>query len=85
MTISFPSQNPAMTQHGTVAFQAVVEGAAIVCEISADALQDHFGATTNQSHDLLTAFISGKSHIHDVAREKLPHSAGRCLLVSKDF
>lgn len=85
MTISFPAQSPAMTQHGTVAFQAVVDGAATVCEISAEALQDHFGATTIQPHDLLTAFISGKNTIHDVARKKVPHAAGRCLLVSMDF
>ena len=85
MSISFPNSNPKVTQNGTVAFPAVEASQVITCEVSMEALQDHFGATTNQPHDLLTAFISGKNIIHDVARKAHPHIAGRWLLVSTNF
>ena len=85
VAISFPNQNPVLAPNKTVAFQAIVAGEAVECAISHEALKDHFGATTNQPRDLITAFISGKKNIHDAARKKLPSSAGRCLLVSSDF
>jgi transcriptional regulator with XRE-family HTH domain len=84
-SISFPDQNPRVTPKRTVVFQAMEDGQARECEISHEALQDHFGAATSKHHDLLTAFISGKEAIHEAARKKLPDSAERCLLVSADF
>jgi hypothetical protein len=84
MIINFPNLNPIVTARGTVAFKAMVDGDTATCEISAEALQA-FGATTNQPHDLLTAFVSGKCTIHDVARKLYPHTAGRWLLVSTNF
>jgi hypothetical protein len=83
--ISFPSQNPAVTPSKTVVFPALVNGEAVECEISQEALSDHFGATTNRPRDLIMAFISGKKAIHNAARKKLLDSTGRCLLVSADF
>lgn len=85
MDITFPGQNPVVTQQDTVAFQAIVDGRPETCQISFEALQDHFGASTNQPADLIRAFISGKEEIHAVARRKRPHSAGRWLIVSADF
>jgi hypothetical protein len=83
--IIFPNQNPVVTSNRTVSFQAVVAGIVVECAISWEALKDHFGATTNKPPDLIRAFISGKKDILNVARIKLPSSAGRCLLVSTDF
>jgi hypothetical protein len=85
MTITFPNINPTVTTRGTVAFQALADEKAATCEISVKALQDHFGASSNQPHDLLTSFISGKSTIHDVARAVFPNTAGQWLLVSTHF
>jgi uncharacterized protein DUF1488 len=86
MTIDFPNRNPVCTSNDTVAFAATYNGEGISCEISSEALQDHFGASTFQQADLLRAFISGRSAIEAVARLKIPHcAAGRYLLVSSDF
>lgn len=83
--ITFPKVNPWLTPHCTVAFAAVANGERSECEISTEALQDHFGARTLHENDLVRAFISGKDRIHEVARRKYPHAAGRWLLVTADF
>lgn len=83
--VSFPNQTPVSTPRKTLAFPAVVRGETVECEITSEALRDHFGAPTIQSRDLIVAFISGKEAIHAVAKTKVPTAAGRCLLVSSDF
>lgn len=86
-TIHFPSTDPVFTQNTTVAFQAVIDGAAVTGEVSMEALQDHFGATTGGGAELVRAFRANRGAIEAVARVKLPGrvAAGRGLLVSSDF
>jgi len=84
--IDFPNEEPSVMYNNTgVAFSAQIDGNSITVEITEDALRKHFGAKSQKKHDLLSAFISGKSRIHEVARRKIPHAAGRLLLVAADF
>jgi hypothetical protein len=85
MDVQFPNTRPVLTPHDTVQFQAVVDGADEECEVSSEALRDHFGASSRHAPDLLRAFISGKESIQRVARQKRRSIAGRWLLVSTDF
>lgn len=41
-TVHFAQVGPVYTRNDTVAFQRVVEGQTATCEISAEALRDHF-------------------------------------------
>jgi len=83
--IQFPDSQPTITPNGTVAFDAMVDGQNETCEISFEALKDHFGASSDKPHDLLAAFVSGKTRIHETARRKWPDVDDGWLLVTADF
>jgi hypothetical protein len=83
--ITFPARDPVYTASRTIMFLALQGDQVLECEISGEALRDHFGASSMKIHDLLTSFLANKNLIHRVARQKLPNAAGRCLLVSADF
>lgn len=74
-------------QNMTVVFPALVDGAEVMCEISAEALEDNFEAQSARGEDLLAAFEAHRDEIESVAKSMLPQRlpAGRCLLVSADF
>jgi len=59
-----------ITPNATVSFDAIIGGQNEACEISFEALKDHFGASSDKHHDLLAAFIGGKTRIHEIARQK---------------
>lgn len=86
-TIHFPPTDPVYTQNTTVAFQVVVDAVKTTGEISAEALQDHFGAATSTGIELVRAFKANRGAIEAVARVKLPGrlAAGRGLLLTTDF
>ncbi|MGH8376797.1 MAG: DUF1488 domain-containing protein, partial [Pseudomonas sp.] len=87
MAIHFSNTPGLYTQNTTVAFRAQLNGVDVTCEISTEALQDHFSARSARGADLVAAFDANRPVIEAVAREKLPQRipAGRCLLVSADF
>lgn len=87
MTITFLPNAPRSTPNTTVAFDAEYNGAHVICEISAEALDDHFGAISLSDTDLVAAFEGNRGIIEAAARGVLPHRAptGRCFLVSADF
>lgn len=84
MDIIFSNDEPVYTVNTTVAFPAEVGGVKAICEISEEALQDHFGATTNSAADLIGAFKSHRATIEDGARRKYAPGP-RWLLKSEDF
>ena len=86
-TVHFPQTPPAYTQNTTVAFEALVDGVSTSFEISAEALMDHFGATTFTGAELVRSFSAHRPAIEAIAKVKLPVrlSAGRPLLTSADF
>jgi hypothetical protein len=87
MEIDFPNLvMPKLTAMGTVSFQAKVDGEFIWCEISCEALRDHFGALSMDGNDLLHAFHTGKARIEEAARRHLESNGGHpVLLMIVDF
>lgn len=87
MVIHFSNKPARYTPRTTVAFPVLVDGAEAECEISAEALEDHFGATSMRGADLVAAFDAHRTEIEAVARGRLPQRlpAGRGLLVTQDF
>jgi hypothetical protein len=83
--IHFPHSQPTITANATLSFDAVVDGQNETCEISFEALRDHFGAASERPQDLLAAFMRGKIRIHEIARRKWPNVVDRWLLVTADF
>lgn len=59
----------------------------VICEISAEALNDHFGALSLSGVDLVAAFERNRDVIEETARAMLPVKTwvGRCLLVSAEL
>ena len=49
MIVQFPHTTAGYTYAGTVSFIAIVDGTEVLCEISTEALDDHFGATQRAS------------------------------------
>ncbi len=87
MDITFVNHaTPKVTALGTISFQAIVDGDYLWCEISFEALRDHFGATAMEKNALLHAFHAGRSKIEQAARKHLEASNGRpVLLRTVDF
>lgn len=72
MHITFPHSTPEYRGSNlTVGFEAQVNGKNIDCAISAEALEDHFGAASVSSADLLNAFNLHRTEIQDTARHLL--------------
>ncbi|CAN7795550.1 DUF1488 domain-containing protein [Caballeronia sp. LjRoot34] len=72
MQITFPSLPPEYRGWNlTVGFATRVDGKDIDCAVSAEALEDHFGATSSSSTDLLDAFNRHRSQIERMARNLL--------------
>lgn len=82
MDIDFPNMVvPKVTAMGTVSFQTRVDGEFLWCEISCEALRDHFGALSMDENDLLHAFHTGRERIENAARRHLESNGGRAVLL----
>jgi Protein of unknown function (DUF1488) len=77
MQINFPDDEPAFDGANlTVRFMARVDGEAVICAITAEALEDHFGADSALETDLMTAFDKGRQRIRSVCAEALDQNEG---------
>lgn len=87
MEISFPNfVPPKLTAMGTISFQTLVDGEYMWCEITCEALRDHFGAVSMNGNDLLYTFHTFQSEIQHVARQCLEIDGGRpVLLMAMNF
>jgi len=65
----------------TVRFAARVDGEPVNCAISAEALEDHFGAPSPLEDDLLRAFQRGQARIRSVCAEALDQNQGGAVLL----
>jgi hypothetical protein len=82
MEIRFPADAPAYRDSNlTVVFRALVDGEAVPCAISVEALEDHFGACTEDREGWMRAFDAGRGRIEEVAREHLQISNGTPVLL----
>ncbi|MFK4443620.1 hypothetical protein ABH944_003998 [Caballeronia udeis] len=72
MKISFPPETPAYCEAGpALAFAAVVNDIRLECSITAEALEDHFGAASIGKEDLQHAFDAHNHTIHVATRRLL--------------
>ena len=72
MRIHFPNDPPQYCGPDlTLTFPAVVDGKRVDCRITAEALEDHFGARAPREEDALHAFNRHRDKIHGAARELL--------------
>jgi hypothetical protein len=86
-SIEFPAGAPKLTARGTVAFPVVILGSRASAEITAEALEDHFGASNWSPETLANAFDQHRLEIQKVARDRIVArwAEGRALLTSEDF
>ncbi|MGF6569443.1 hypothetical protein ABH945_001519 [Paraburkholderia sp. GAS333] len=82
MEIRFPADAPAYRGANlTVVFPALVDGEPVPCAISVEALEDHFGAYSEDLEGWMRAFDAGRPRIEAVAREHLQISNGTPVLL----
>ncbi|UEP25035.1 DUF1488 domain-containing protein [Burkholderia ambifaria] len=82
MQIAFPPEPPEYCGRDlVVAFSALVDGRCVQCAITAEALEDHFGAPSLLERDLLASFEAHRSAIDAMARRMLEEIGGRPVLL----
>lgn len=82
MQISFPGDEPAFDGANLmVRFMARVDGEAVTCAITAEALEDHFGADSALEAALMAAFDKGRQRIHSVCAEALDQNNGEGVVL----
>ena len=83
MQIQFPNEAPEYSgRELTLAFPAMVDGQRVECMITAEALEDHFGAASPRLEDMIVAFDAHRPRIEAAAfaNLRLPRSCrnGTC-------
>lgn len=64
-----------------VRFVARVDGAPVECGITAEALEDHFGAESSLEGAMLEAFRKGRKRIHSVCAQALEENGGASVVL----
>lgn len=64
-----------------VRFVANVDGVPLSCAITAEALEDHFGAGSTLEAELLRAYADGRDRIHAVCRRAIEDSQGAAVVL----
>lgn len=86
MHITFPQECPEYCGRDLVlAFPAVVNGERIQCAITAEALEDHFGAASLREDDLIGAFDVHRQAIEHAARRMLAEVGGKPVLLHSGY
>ncbi|TDN70232.1 DUF1488 domain-containing protein [Paraburkholderia sp. BL10I2N1] len=82
MNITFPDETPIFDGANlTMRFTAAVDGEPVACFITAEALQDHFGADSSLEDTLLEAFERGRARIRSVCAEALDQNDGDSVVL----
>ncbi|MEM5293028.1 DUF1488 domain-containing protein [Burkholderia sp. JPY481] len=86
MHISFPSCMPEYCARDLVlAFPALVDDRPVQCAITAEALEDHFGARSLREDDLVQAFLAHRYQIEQAARQLLEEVGAKPVLLHSGF
>ncbi|HVW53579.1 MAG TPA: DUF1488 domain-containing protein [Trinickia sp.] len=64
-----------------VRFVAIVDGVPVSCAVTAEALEDHFGADSTLEAELLRAFAQGRERIHEVCKRTIEQSGGAAVVL----
>ncbi len=79
MQILFPNENPEYSgRELTLAFPALVDGQRVECMITAEALEDHFGAASPRLEDMVGAFDTHRERIEAATRRLLSETSAQC-------
>jgi hypothetical protein len=82
MQITFTDDKPVFDGSSlTVNFTARVDGEPVACAISAEALEDHFGADSPLEDVLLQAYERGRARIRSVCAEALDQNGGESVIL----
>src|ERR1700761_9270364 len=82
MEIRFPADAPAYRDSNlTVVFPALVDGEPVPCAISVEALEDHFGAYSEDLEGWMRAFDAVRPRMEGAAGEPLQLSTGTPVLL----
>jgi hypothetical protein len=77
MKILFPRTAPEFDSESyTLLFPAEVDGMPVECGITAEALEDHFGARSISERDLVTAFAAHRGVIEEAAASLIEAARG---------
>lgn len=86
MQIIFPKELPEYSGRDlTLAFPVMVDGERVECTITAEALEDHFGAVSSRAEDMLDAFELHRDSIEAVARRLLSDTRAQCLVLRSGY
>ncbi|BFG76350.1 hypothetical protein PTKU46_43830 [Paraburkholderia terrae] len=82
MHITFTDDAPVFDGSSlTVRFNACVDGEPVACAISAEALEDHFGADSPLEDALIGAYERGRARIRSVCAEALDQNSGESVIL----
>jgi hypothetical protein len=86
MNISFPSCAPEYCAPDlALEFPAFVDDHLIECSITAEALEDHFGARSSREEDLVDAFIAHRAEIVLAAQRLLNEVGGKPIILHRGY
>jgi hypothetical protein len=69
----------------TLAFPAMVDGERVECMITAEALEDHFGAASPRLEDMVGAFAEHRARIEAATRRLLSETRAQCLVLRSGY
>jgi hypothetical protein len=86
MNISFP-EGPFGYDAGQLAltFPAVADSVPVECAITAEALEDHFGAASAREPDLLQAFFANRAAIQKAAARLIEETDGAPVILHSGY
>ena len=86
MQILFPNETPEYSgRELTLAFPALVDGQRVECTITAEALEDHFGAASTRLEDMVGAFDMHRSRIEEATRRLLSETRAQCVVLRSGY
>jgi hypothetical protein len=86
MQIIFPNETPEYSgRELTLAFPAMVDGERVECTITAEALEDHFGAASPRIEDMIGAFSTHRERIEAATRRLLSETRAQCVVLRSGY
>ncbi|WP_224010950.1 DUF1488 family protein [Paraburkholderia tropica] len=87
MLISFPADPLPQVNRRVLSFYVLVDSVDIVCEISFEALEDHFGVNTRSGQSVVDAFHAHREEFASLVGHTVSHRlhGRRCQIFSRDI
>ena len=86
MQIHFTNEKPEYSGRDLMlGFMALVNGERVQCQITAEALEDHFGAQSALEADLRDAFERGRARIEAACAEVLADGGGADVVLHSGY